>query len=708
MNSAGIACIPSNDFSLYDHVLDTAVMVGAIPQRYQPFFKQDKLKGYFAMARGSIGKNNDSIPALEMTKWFNTNYHYIVPEISRDSAFSLDDSKIINEFQESRSLGITTRPVILGPISFLMLCKSPDNDFNPLSKYQELIPIYSKLLQNLFSAGVEWVQIDEPCLVLDLNSQQELAFQHAYNSLSSLEQRPKILVTSYFEAPSNISAYLSLPVEGLHFDLVSAPNLIEKIKSAQSKKVFSLGLIDGRNVWRTDLTKADKILTEISQYIDAENIQISPSCSLMFVPQDVDIELDLSEEVKESLAFAKQKVQEIAVLTKAINQGINIVKNDFESAKMAIEKRQINFPIQVPIANDNVDSFERKSKYPTRKIIQQSILNLPLFPTTTIGSFPQTKEIRSMRARLDKKEISETQYESYLKDEITSLIDFQEKIGLDVLVHGEFERNDMVQYFAEQLEGFVFTNHGWVQSFGSRYVRPPIIYSHISRKKTMTVPWIRFAQDLTSKPVKGMLTGPVTILKWSFPRNDLPLSETCRQIALAIREEVDDLQKAGIKIIQIDEPAFREGFPLKSVGVEEYLDWAVKCFKITSSVAEDGTQIHTHMCYSDFTSIMPAIAKMDADVISIEAARSSMDLLQSFDTYEYPNSIGPGIYDIHSPRIPTESEILDLLEKALQWIAEEQLWVNPDCGLKTRNWGEVEPALKAMVNATKVLRVSNS
>lgn len=703
----GITQIPSNDFSFYDHVLDTATLLGAIPDRFGKINETNFIEIYFSMARGKQSGGRD-IKALEMTKWFNTNYHYIVPEIASSQHFKITNTKIFDEFIEAKEHGIITRPVIIGPFSFLMLSKPVQSEFHPLDLIHNLVPVYAEILSILSENGAEWIQIDEPFLTLDLEYKQKVRFRETYQTLGLEKSRPNILLTTYFEGlGENLQVVNNLQIEGIHLDLVSDPSQLESVLDDSSQFQFlSLGLIDGRNIWKTDLDKAYKIAKNAASYF-GDKLFIAPSCSLMHIPQDVDLEENLDDEVKEWLAFTKQKLEEIVNLTLAINSG---KKTDlFERNRIALDKRAASMLVHSQkvakrMAKHQDDKVNRIMEYAQRKKSQQQKLDLPLFPTTTIGSFPQTTEVRKKRAAHNKEEISKEEYEKFLEEEIEKTIRFQEECGLDVLVHGEFERNDMVQYFGEQLSGFAFTNHGWVQSFGSRYVRPPIIYGDISRPKAMTVKWSTYAQSLTNKPVKGMLTGPVTILKWSFVRDDQPRSDTCRQIAFALQDEVKDLQKAGIKIIQIDEPAFREGLPLRKQKWAEYLKWAIECFHICTSVAIPETQIHTHMCYAEFNDIIESIAALDADVISIEAARSKMELLNSFAAYHYPNNIGPGVYDIHSPRIPTTEEMYELLHSACKVLRPEQLWVNPDCGLKTRQWKEVKPALENMVKAAEKIR----
>lgn len=703
--SLGIDRIPSNDFSLYDHVLDTAIMVSAIPARFRNKEITDEYTRYFAMARG-FQKGGISIPAMEMTKWFNTNYHYIVPEISRATSFKLNIQKPLNAFILAKASGVITHPVILGPVSFLLLSKNNDIGFNPLQKLVELLPIYGQLFSEFHSAGAPWIQLDEPFLVSDLNQKMKEAYKEFFIDLGKSENRPKIMLAAYFDDISLNRELISLsPFEGLHLDLTNKIDPLVLIRSLPKFQNLSLGIIDGRNIWKTDFIHQAELIREIqgSQY--PQDLLISTSCSMIHIPQDLELESGMDPEIKSRMSFAKQKLQELALLKMSV-----IDPSNFKNHHLINELNQTGENISIqnkPNTCHQLETIssvqlERHSPFPERKKRQH--FSLPLFPTTTIGSFPQTSDVRNIRAKFAKSEISQDEYDTFIRSEIGKVIRLQEEIGLDVLVHGEFERNDMVQYFAEKLQGFTFTTHGWVQSFGSRYVRPPIIFGAVTRPKPMTVAWTKYAQSLTEKPVKGMLTGPVTILQWSFVRDDQPRSITCREIALAIRDEVIDLESEGIQVIQIDEPALREGLPIQSSKWQEYLSWAVECFKIASGGVKDETQIHTHMCYAEFNDITQAIGEMDADVISIEASRSKMELLKAFGDYHYPNDIGPGIYDIHSPNIPNVEAIVDLIKTALGVIPADQLWINPDCGLKTRSWDEVIPSLKAMVCAAKIMR----
>ena len=708
----GIEHIPSNDFSFYDHVLDTVAMVGTVPRRYVWKGPQIDYETYFAMARGAVQKGSESgVSAMEMTKWFDTNYHYIVPEFTKDQEFSLGSLKSVSEFLEAKSLGIHTRPVLLGPVSFLLLGKGKDLDFDCLTLLHRMLPIYEGVLQRLANAGVIWIQMDEPMLALDGRAGTRRAFREAYERLASVSESLRILLATYFVGlGANVSTAVQLPVAALHLDLVRAPEQLEPVMGHfPPDLMLSLGLIDGRNIWKTDLSRALELLEPAVREIGSDRILVGPSCSLLHSPVDLNEEKQLDTELKSWMAFARQKLEETAALALAVSLGRDAVREFLDVNRQAMLAKQNSPRIHDPIVKERVASVtpemsKRSSPFPARKKLQQARFNLPLFPTTTIGSFPQTREVREARAQYKAGKKDPAAYDNFLRSQTESAVRFQEEIGIDVLVHGEFERNDMVEYFGEQLIGFAATENGWVQSYGSRCVKPPMIYGDVSRKQPMTVAWSKFAQSLTSKPMKGMLTGPVTILQWSFVRNDQPRSETCQQIALAIRDEVKDLEAAGIGIIQIDEPALREGLPLLRGGWPAYLAWAVNCFRLAASGVRDDTQIHTHMCYAEFQDIIEAVAAMDADVISIETSRSQMELLQTFGTYQYPNEIGPGVYDIHSPRIPTTREMVDLLKKAVNVLSAKQLWVNPDCGLKTRRWEEVRPALASMVEAARIVR----
>jgi len=712
----GLDHIPSNDFSFYDHVLDTAVMVGAIPERFGVGDGPVDLNTYFALARGAQekavdahGAENVGVPAMEMTKWFDTNYHYIVPELRADQTFRLASLHAVEAFEEARDLGIATRPVLLGPVSFLLLSKVLEEGVDALSLLGALLPVYEDVLRRLEAAGAEWVQIDEPYLALDLTARQQDTFRELYAALSSATGL-KLLIATYFEGlRENLTLAFELPVEAIHLDLVRNPEGLDTaLDLLPEGKTLSLGVVDGRNVWRADLDRLVETVRRAAERLGNDRVFVAPSCSLLHVPVDLNTEEGLNAEIAQWLTFARQKVEEIVAVARGAS-GESTNEALFEASRRAQESRArsslIHNPEVVQRVDGVTDEMERRAgHYQDRRLAQQEKLNLPLLPTTTIGSFPQTPEVRQARAAYRKGDKSLADYEAFLEREIEDAISRQKDFGIDVLVHGEPERTDMVEYFGQQLSGFLFTTSGWVQSYGSRCVRPPIIYGAVSRPEPMTVRWSTFAQSLTDRPVKGMLTGPVTILQWSFVRDDQSRSRTCREIALAIRDEVNDLEAAGIGVIQIDEPALREGLPLRRADQTAYLDWAVACFRLSTSGVGDATQIHTHMCYSEFNEIIDAIAAMDADVISIESSRSRMELLDAFKRSGYPNEIGPGVYDIHSPRVPDSNEIEELILRALDVLSAEQLWINPDCGLKTRRWVEVEPALRNMVDAARTVR----
>lgn len=714
---AGIDLIPVNDFSFYDHVLDMTLTLGAIPQRYHDVIlnkANNELDLYFAMARG-YQKDGLDITAMEMTKWFDTNYHYIVPEFSKGQSFKLFSNKIINEFIGAKQIGINAKPVILGPVSYLLLGKEKEDGFEKLDLIDNLLPVYLEILKSLQSHGAEYIQIDEPFLALDLTDKVKEAYTTVYAKIQKELPNLKIILTTYFEGlEDNLPLALSLPVDTLHVDLVRKPEQLENILAAIPENLkLSLGVVDGRNIWKNDFESSLQLIGKAKEQLGEERILIAPSSSLLHVPYDLDLETkeeSLPAEIKQWMAYAKQKIKEVALLRDLSSENPSAESLvAFGENKKAIENKRISTLIHDAKVQQQMNALDavpvsRESVFAQRKVQQQEILKLPLFPTTTIGSFPQTKEVRGWRAQFKKGEISAERYTDLLKEETKNTIQRQEKIGIDVLVHGEFERNDMVEYFGEQLKGFAFTENGWVQSYGSRCVKPPVIYGDVSRPEPLTVFWSQYAQSLTSKWVKGMLTGPVTILQWSFVRNDQSRKDTANQIALAIRDEVLDLEKAGIRIIQIDEPAIREGLPLRKKDAAEYLKWAVLAFRISASSVKDDTQIHTHMCYSEFNDIINHIADMDADVITIECSRSQMELLDAFADFEYPNDIGPGVYDIHAPRVPSKEEMVKLLEKAAKVIPSSQLWVNPDCGLKTRGWDETEKALIEMVNAAKEMQ----
>lgn len=717
--NAGIDIIPCNDFSYYDHVLDTCLMTGAIPERYHALMEQKQLPEldlFFAMARG-YQKEGFDVTAMEMTKWFDTNYHYIVPEFKARQKFNFFSAKIINQFNEAKRNGFNAKPVLLGPVSFLLLGKEKEKGFHRLELIDNLLPVYMEALKKSDEANAHYIQFDEPCLSLNLTDAERNAFVKVYAQIQKAFPHLHIILASYFGCyGQNLQTALSLPVQTLHLDLVRCPSQLDDILATDIQKTklnLSLGLVEGRNIWKNDFTASLLLIDKAIKALGRERLMIAPSCSLLHVPCDLNLETNeknFPAEIKTWLAFAKQKIEEVVLLA-ALSGEIPSAEalHQLEQNKQAIISRSTSAIIHKQRIKDRVKSVtdkdtKRLSAFSARKQKQQKALHLPLFPTTTIGSFPQTTEVRSWRAKWKKGELTNQEYDALIKKETAESIKWQEEMGIDVLVHGEFERNDMVEYFGEQLDGFVFTKNGWVQSYGSRCVKPPVIVGDVERKKPMTVYYTQYAQSLTQKLVKGMLTGPVTILQWSFVRNDQPRSETCTQIAFAIRDEVTDLEKAGIKIIQIDEPAIREGLPLRKENRAEYLNWAVRAFKIASTGVTDETQIHTHMCYSEFNDIIESIADMDADVITIETSRSQMELLDAFAAFKYPNDIGPGVYDIHSPRVPSKQEMVSLLYKAMEVIPAQQLWVNPDCGLKTRGWPETKAALQAMTDAANELR----
>jgi len=717
--NAGIDIIPCNDFSYYDHVLDTCLMTGAIPERYHALMEQKQLPEldlFFAMARG-YQKEGFDVTAMEMTKWFDTNYHYIVPEFKARQKFNFFSAKIINQFNEAKRNGFNAKPVLLGPVSFLLLGKEKEKGFHRLELIDNLLPVYMEALKKSDEANAHYIQFDEPCLSLNLTDAERNAFVKVYAQIQKAFPHLHIILASYFGCyGQNLQTALSLPVQTLHLDLVRCPSQLDDILATDIQKTklnLSLGLVEGRNIWKNDFTASLLLIDKAIKALGRERLMIAPSCSLLHVPCDLNLETNeknFPAEIKTWLAFAKQKIEEVVLLA-ALSGEIPSAEalHQLEQNKQAIISRSTSAIIHKQRIKDRVKSVtdkdtKRLSAFSARKQKQQKALHLPLFPTTTIGSFPQTTEVRSWRAKWKKGELTNQEYDALIKKETAESIKWQEEMGIDVLEHGEFERNDMVEYFGEQLDGFVFTKNGWVQSYGSRCVKPPVIVGDVERKKPMTVYYTQYAQSLTQKLVKGMLTGPVTILQWSFVRNDQPRSETCTQIAFAIRDEVTDLEKAGIKIIQIDEPAIREGLPLRKENRAEYLNWAVRAFKIASTGVTDETQIHTHMCYSEFNDIIESIADMDADVITIETSRSQMELLDAFAAFKYPNDIGPGVYDIHSPRVPSKQEMVSLLYKAMEVIPAQQLWVNPDCGLKTRGWPETKAALQAMTDAANELR----
>ena len=699
--------MPVGDFSLYDHVLDHSVMFGAVPERFGVAEGDIDLDTYFRMARGQAPSGAPA-QACEMTKWFDTNYHYLVPELHRGQRFRLASARLFDEVEEAKTAGVNPRPVLLGPLSWLWLGKVKGEDFDRLDLLDELLPVYREILVRLKRQGIEWVQMDEPILVLDLPSAWQAAFAYVYAGLSG--ERPKLLLATYFGAlEENLKPACELPIEGLHLDLVRAPQQLRAaVEWLPGDKVFSAGVIDGRNVWRADLGAVLDVLEPLHARL-GERLWIGPSCSLLHVPVDLSGEEGLNQELRTWLAFATQKLTEVATLRCAVVEGRAAVADRLADSDSAARTRRTSERSHRRDVRDRVAAVdagmgERRSAYCERAKIQGKKFRLPLFPTTTIGSFPQTGEIRAARRDFKLGRMAYDAYAASLRQQVAYAVQKQEECGLDVLVHGEPERNDMVEYFGEQLDGFAFTGNGWVQSYGSRCVKPPILYGDVARPKMMTIEWTRYAQSLTKKPMKGMLTGPVTLLNWSFVRNDQPRADTCMQLALAIRDEVLDLERAGIGIIQIDEPALREGLPLHKLQWGTYLDWTITAFRIAANGVRDETQIHTHMCYAEFNDIIGAIAALDADVITIETSRSDMELLKVFEHFKYPNAIGPGVYDIHSPNVPTVAQMVGLMEKAAERIPVERLWVNPDCGLKTRSWPEAEAALANMAMAAAALR----
>ncbi|PUZ29898.1 5-methyltetrahydropteroyltriglutamate--homocysteine S-methyltransferase [Chitinophaga parva] len=709
---AGIDLVPCNDFSLYDQVLDMSLLLGAIPERYTPVVtdvaNNAEVDLYFAMARG-YQRDGLDITAMEMTKWFDTNYHYIVPEFKKDQAFRIFSSKVFAETGAARHfLGKVPKPVLIGPVTYLLLGKEKEAGFDRIQLIQKLVPVYVDILNKLQEDyQVEWVQLDEPFLAMDLTPAQQEAFRYAYAAIQKQCPHIKILLTTYFDAlGDNATLAAGLPVAGLHVDLVRAPQQLELLlELLPPHVVLSLGVIDGRNIWKNDFERSLHLLDLAIKERGRNNLMIAPSCSLLHTPFDLEAETKLAGEVRNWMAFAKQKLQELNDLQAILEGNTSLLAAN----RQAMETRRTSALIHNPQVKARVAALTEKDAtrhqpFAQRQITQHARFQLPLFPTTTIGSFPQTADIRQLRARWKKGALTQAQYEDALEKATVDLIRWQEVCGLDVLVHGEFERNDMVEYFGEQLQGFLFTSNGWVQSYGSRCVKPPVIFGDVWRPADMTVRWSRFAQAHTEKWMKGMLTGPVTILQWSFVRDDQPRSVTANQLALAIRDEVAALENAGIAMIQIDEPAIREGLPLRRKDRAMYLDWAVTAFRISASCVRDETQIHTHMCYSEFNDIIAHIAAMDADVITIETSRSQMELLEAFAYFHYPNEIGPGVYDIHSPRVPSVAEMEVLLEKAAALLPAKNIWVNPDCGLKTRNWPETKAALENMVAAAKAAR----
>ncbi|MFB7089759.1 5-methyltetrahydropteroyltriglutamate--homocysteine S-methyltransferase [Streptomyces sp. NPDC056296] len=706
---AGIGEVPTGDFSYYDHVLDTTVMVGAVPARHRDAVAADALDGYFAMARGT-----QDVAPLEMTKWFDTNYHYLVPELGPDSVFTADSAKQVAELKEALGLGLSARPVLVGPVTYLLLAKpAPDApaDFEPLTLLDRLLPVYAEVLADLRAAGAEWVQLDEPALVEDRAPAELNAAARAYRDLGALDDRPRLLIASYFDRLGEALPVLAnAPVDGLALDFTdaAAANLdaLAAVGGLPGKRLVA-GVVDGRNVWINDLEQSLATLATLLGL--ADRVDVAASCSLLHVPLDTAAERDTDPQILRWLAFARQKAGEIVTLAEGLTLGTDTI-----TARLAANRADLAARVNSPITHDPAvrarasavtdTDTRRPQPYPERATAQRAALGLPLLPTTTIGSFPQTGEVRTARADLRAGRIGTAGYEERIKAEIQEVIAFQEKTGLDVLVHGEAERNDMVQYFAEQLTGYLATQHGWVQSYGTRYVRPPILAGDVSRPEPMTVRWTTYAQSLTSRPVKGMLTGPVTMLAWSFVRDDQPLGDTARQVALALRDEVNDLEAAGGSVIQVDEPALRETLPLRGADRPAYLAWATEAFRLSTSGVRPDTQIHTHMCYAEFGDVVQAIDDLDADVISLEAARSHMQVARELATHGYPREAGPGVWDIHSPRVPGADEMADLLRTGLKAIPAERLWVNPDCGLKTRGRPETRASLENLVAAARTVR----
>jgi 5-methyltetrahydropteroyltriglutamate--homocysteine methyltransferase len=701
--AAGLDSVPVNTFSYYDQILDTAVLLGALPARAAKV--SDDLDRYFALARG-----NKDIAPMEMTKWFDTNYHYLVPEIEPATKFALNPAKVLSELKEALELGIPARPVVVGPVTFLLLSKGVNGGGAPIERLKELVPIYSELLSLLADNGAQWVQFDEPALVTDISPDAPALAEAVYNALGAVSNRPAIYVATYFGDPgASLAGLARTPVEAIGVDLVyGADSAVASIFGAPglAGKVLVAGVVDGRNIWRTDLASAlGKLATLLGS---AATVAVSTSCSTMHVPYSLDPETDLDDALRSWLAFGQEKVVEVVTLARALHDGRETVADEIAASNAAVASRKSDPRLHNGQVRARIDSIVKSGTHrgdaAERRVSQDKRLHLPPLPTTTIGSFPQTVEIRKARAALVAGEIDEAEYTRRMKQEIADVIKLQERLGLDVLVHGEPERNDMVQYFAEQLEGFFATKNGWVQSYGSRCVRPPVLYGDVIRQHPMTVEWATYAQSLTDKPVKGMLTGPVTILAWSFVRDDQPLADTANQVALAIRDETVDLQSAGIAVIQVDEPALRELLPLRRADQDEYLQWAVGSFRLATSGVADSTQIHTHLCYSEFGEVIGAIADLDADVTSIEAARSHMEVLDDLNAIGFSNSVGPGVYDIHSPRVPSTTEMAQSLQAALKAVPAQRLWVNPDCGLKTRNADEVTKSLQNMVAAAQEVR----
>jgi len=706
---AGVDVLPSNDFSLYDHVLDTAIMVGAVAPRFERL-ELPPLERFFAMARGA-----GPARPLEMTKWLDTNYHYLVPELGPANRFAAHPAKVLSEFVEAREWGFRTRPVLLGPVSFLLLAKSPSSDVRSLDLLDRLLPVYEEVLGKLAKAGAQAVQIDEPCLVVDRDEEEVAAVERSWERLAVAAPAVELTLATYFGGLGRwLDRVLALPAREFHLDAVRAPEQVgAAMRSLASDARLSLGVVDGRNVWAADLDAVVRLVEPVIEELGADRVRLAPSCSLLHVPYAVGREDRLDADLRSWLAFGYEKLLELRTLKEALNVAPGQRRELLEGSRRFVASRRASSSVHAPRVGERLATlgdadYERRSPYSERVVRQAERLGLPQLPTTTIGSFPQTQKIRDARRALSAGALDVDEYERFLEREIRETIERQERIGLDVLVHGEPERNDMVQYFAEQLEGFAASSHGWVQSYGSRCVKPPILFGDVSRPGPMTVRWWRFAQSCTPRPVKAMLTGPVTMLQWSFVRDDQPREETCRQLALAVRDEALDLERAGAAVIQIDEAALREGLPLRRDDQVAYLRWAIDSFRLATAALADETQVHSHMCYSHFNAILGEIVRMDADVISIEASRADMDLLDAFRDFDYPSQIGPGVYDIHSPRVPSVEELETLLEQAERRIPRDRLWVNPDCGLKTRRWEEVLPALEHLVRAARQRRAANS
>ncbi len=704
----GIDLSPSGDFALYDHVLDMSVLLGVIPSRYGWSGGKIDLDTVFAMARGAQ-KSGVDVPAAEMTKWFDTNYHYIVPEFEKNQRFKLSGAKPVDDYLEAKRIGAETRPVLVGPVSFLLLGKDKEGG-SPLDHLDPLLEVYGELLRKIEAAGAAWVQLDEPFLVTDLDPRAKEAYAKAYAKLRGASNLKLFVTAPFGPLLDNLSVATGLPIDALHVDLArGADELDEVLAALPSGMILAMGLVDGRNIWANNLERSLQYLERAADKIGPERIWVAPSCSFLHVPYDLDMEVSLDPTLKGWMAFARQKLDELTYLTRGLNEGREAIVQALAASAQAVESRRVSPLIHEPsvaerMAEQPLSSAGRSAPFAQRREKQKRSLNLPPFPTTTIGSFPQTAEVRRKRAAFKSGALDAEAYEGFIREEIAKCVAFQEEIGLDVLVHGEFERNDMVEFFAEKLRGCAVTEHGWVQSYGSRAVKPPIIYGDVLRPAPMTIWLSKYAQSLTEKPMKGMLTGPVTILQWSFVRDDQPRSATAHQLALALQDEVLGLEENGVRIIQIDEPAFREGMPLRRRGQKAYFEWAVNAFKLACTGVKEETQIHTHMCYSDFNDIVGPIKDLDADVISIETSRSQMELLDAFVTFRYPNEIGPGVYDIHSPRVPAEDEMVRLIEKACERVDPGQIWINPDCGLKTRDWPETRLSLSNMVMAARTLR----